>query len=423
MIKYLGSYSRILFLRLYAAGASFAITLFLGRLLGSAGFGAYSFAMNWVSIGVLFTTLGFQHFVIRAIPPMVIHNRQAEVSGLILLSALITTLLSFIVILASRRVVFKTAIETDLQLALALGLLLLLPMTWNQLRTGVLQGLGHPVAGQLPERLVQPSFIFLGVASCWLTGVSLRVNDVLLITLAATLIAFAVGLVFLVPVIRKVWTRPIDLHPGIWMAGAAKSSLWFAAATVMGATDTVMLGTLSTPSETGLYGVAARFFMLMALPLSAASVLMSQRAAKFYAANDIVALEDIVRKAALRTFLSSILLAILSTLAAFNVVFLFGVGFEGAFLPILILVWSRAAVSVFGEPASALANTAFMGTVSIVVILFAMVNFGMNALLIPEFGANGAATATAISFLLMGLLFAYLVKKRLGIRPYPKFFS
>lgn len=419
----IGQFSLVLFLRLYAAGASFGLTILLGRLLGPAGFGAYSFAMGWVSIGVLFTTLGFHHFVIRAIPPMIIHNRQTEVSGLILLSALITTLLSFIVILASRSVAFKTALEPDLKLALALALLLLLPMTWNQLRTGVLQGLGHPVAGQIPERLVQPSLIFLIVAICWLTGVSLRVNDVILITLAATLIAFAVGLVFLVPVLRKVWARPVDLHPGTWMVGAAKSSLLFAAGAIMGATDTVMLGTLSTPSETGLYGVAARFFMLMALPLNAAAVLVSQRAAKFYAANDTVALEDIVRKAALRTFLSSMLLAILSTIAAFNVTFLFGAGFEGAFLPILILVWSRAAVSVFGEPASALANTAFIGTVSIVAILFAVFNFAMNALLIPEFGANGAATATAISFLMMSLLLAYLVKKQIGIRPYVKFFG
>ncbi len=404
-------------LRLYGAAAGFALAMLLGHVLGPSGFGAYSFAMGWLSIAVLATTLGFHHFAIRAIPPLVVHEKYREVGGFVLASVAITSGMAVTVSLAGWFILTQTqmSLEPDMVRALKLALLLLVPMTWNLTRTGLLQGLGHPVAGQFPERLVQSTLILLAVGAYWWTGATASVATVIYITLAAMLVATAIGLLPLARALKAIWVRPVRMHPRIWVVGAAKSSFLFAAASVMGATDTVMLGQLSSPSETGLYGVAARFFMLMSLPLSAASIVVSQRAAKYYAEGRIDELEDAIGRAAMKAVLASLVLAGLSTLAAFNAGFLFGQGFVGSFAPILILVWARAASSLLGPAPEVLANTAFIGTVSVVVAFSAVFNLGLNWLLIPHFGAIGAAVATATSFALMIAAAWWLVRRNLGI--------
>ena len=178
------------------------------------------------------------------------------------------------------------------------------------------------------------------------------------------------------------------------------------------------MGLISTPEETGVYGVAVRFFLLMGLPFHAGAVFLSQRASKLNALGDIKGLERLVERAAVRTILSSAALAIPSTLFAIFAADILGTGFASAGAIILVLVWARVGLSLFGEPSALLAATQHVGRVSIAMALAAILNIVLNLLLITSLGAMGAAIATAISYGFLTLVLAWSVRSVLGIRTF-----
>ena len=420
-----GSVSRVFFsaitMRLFSAVAAFALTMLLGRLLGADGYGAYAFAMGWLSLAILATSLGFQHYAVRAIPPMLVAGRPPAVIGFILASAALTGCLALAATLAAPTLVSMLVFSPDprLEAALVVAAVLLVPTTLNQLRSGILRGLGQPVAGQLPELVLQPTLLLGLVGAAWLVGTGLDAVTALRLAFVAAIASLALGLLPLVRALRTLgWARPV-FQGRPWMVGAVKSSFLFAAGTVMAATDTVMLGQLSSAAETGLYGVAARFFQLMYLPALAASAALAHEASRLHAAGRMLELSALARTTATRTALLALVFAGGCTLVAFHLGAIFGPDFAAAKGAVLILVWARAAEAVFGHPGAILANTAFAGLTAVLFAAAACGNIALNALLIPSFGAEGAAVATGLShFLLTAAVFAATYLK-LGVLSLP----
>lgn len=415
---YAGEFSQLLLMRLYAAFASFALTLLLGRLLGPAEYGAYAFALSFVSFGVLFATLGFHHFALRTLPRFIVEEKHPEAIGVIIYATLVVILLSAVTTLLALLNAESFAEASIMQGAVAVAALLLVPRVLGLLRTGVLQGLGHPIASQLPDRMIEPTLIFVGVGILVLAGGSLSAEAVLYVMLAAILLSLALGTPSLVSAVRAIKTAPAFGNFGLWTIGALKSSLIFAGTTILGATDLILLGMLSTPEETGVYGVAIRFFLLMALPFQAGAVFLSQRATTMHTKGDIAGLERLVERAAVRTMLASVALVLPSTVIAFFVTDIFGAGFAPAGAIILVLVWARASLSLFGEPSTLLAATQHVGRVSIIMAFAALLNIVLNLILIPQLGAMGAALATVASFGALTIALASNVRKILGIRAF-----
>ncbi|KIT17941.1 Polysaccharide biosynthesis protein [Jannaschia aquimarina] len=412
----LGEFSQILALRLYAAAAGFALTLLLGRLLGPAEYGAYVFALSLLSFAVLFATLGFHHFTIRALPPLMVAEKQSEAMGVVAYASVVVVVLSLATAIVAGSNTELFSASGPMQNAVAIGCLLLVPRALGLLRTGILQGLGHPVAGQVPDRLIEPTLI-LAVVCLWaLQGWALDARSVLLMTLAAIAASLILGAPSLRRAIIGIGARPSFGNLGGWTIGGVKSLLVFAAGTVLGATDVVVLGLMSTPEETGIYGVAIRFFFIMGLPFHAGAVYLSQRAAKLHALGDREALGQVVEKAAIRTILSAVALAVPSTILAFFVGQIFGAGFAPAGAVILVLVWTRVGLAFFGEPSALLAATQHVGRVSIFMGLAATLNIGLNIILVGPFGAMGAAIATVLSFCALTAALTLSVRSLLGIR-------
>ncbi|SHH85510.1 oligosaccharide flippase family protein [Cognatishimia maritima] len=410
-----GQFSQILLMRLYAAAASFALTMLLGRLLGPDGFGAYVFALGLVSIAVLFTTFGFQHLAVRTLPQMLVRKAQDEASGFILGTFLAVSVLSVTVCALAIWNVPLLAQDTVVQGTVAAAAGLLLVRSLNLMRTGVLQGLGRPIAGHLPDRLIEPSVLLIAVLVWVYVTSDISPRTAMFLTAGASLLSLLIGLHSLRRAIRSIWHPPDFSKARDWVIEAGKSSVLFGAATLLGATDVIMLGYLSTPEETGLYGVAARFFLLVSLPFHAAGVRISQQAAKLHAENDLAGLETLSRGLANRMLLATLALAIPSTVAALYIEVIFGAGFSAAATPLLILVWLRVVISAAGVPGPILANTRHVGTTAMTVVAATALNIVLNGMLAPRFGANGAAAATVVSLALMTVGHSVMLRRRLGI--------
>ena len=83
--------------------------------------------------------------------------------------------------------------------------------------------------------------------------------------------------------------------------------------------------------------------------------------------------------------------------------------------PVLLLVWVRVVMAAAGQADAILANTEFVGTLAVVSSATVVINLLLNAVLIPSMGANGAAIATSISYLVMTICNVSILRNRIGI--------
>lgn len=180
--------------------------------------------------------------------------------------------------------------------------------------------------------------------------------------------------------------------------------------------DTIMLGVLSTDAETGRYGAAYQLYVgLSYLPAILSSVL-APRLAALWAADRIAH-----RRLAWQGLGAAAGLSVIATipmwwLAQPLLTFVFsgtsGVNYGAAALTLRILlsglgfifvVWILQALAISVDQERILFSTTVIG---------AIFNTGMNALLIPRYGGNGAAAATLFG---EGLTMALLMYRLRGV--------
>lgn len=174
--------------------------------------------------------------------------------------------------------------------------------------------------------------------------------------------------------------------------------------------DVLLLGILSTPEEVGYYAVSAQVAELMwQLPGAIMLVLMSRSANnkdETGAWTEKVAIA--CRLMILITICSAIMLAVL---VYFGMTFVFGTGYSPAVNVTLTLL----VATIFMVPFKSLnADLAGEGKpkYSIYCLLPSVIlNIGMNFLLIPRFGAVGAAWSTVFSYMLCGVLITFIYAK------------
>lgn len=181
--------------------------------------------------------------------------------------------------------------------------------------------------------------------------------------------------------------------------------------------DILLLGILSTPKEVGYYAVSVQVAELMwQLPGAVMLVLMSRSAnnseqSKIW--NEKVAV--VCRIMIFIALLSAIALAIAVSLATELI-------FGKEYLPAILIMQILLLSSIFMVPFKSLnADLAGEGRPKYAIITMlpsVLLNVGLNFLLIPMFGAKGAAVATLFSYLLCAIviLFTYSKLKDIPLR-------
>jgi O-antigen/teichoic acid export membrane protein len=365
--------------------------------------------------------LGFQHFTVRAIPPLVAQNQYRAVTGLVIYAFSVTSGLALLAMLTVSIFFEYVQPYTDPAMtnAIVAAGLLFLPLTINQVRQGVQRGLGRPLDAQLPDFVIQPMFFIILISLTAALDSQLDAVRAIKLTLISSLIGLGIGIYFLASSARGRFHWPPKFMPLSWIFQAGSSFYLFAATAVMSATDLLMLGYLSDAQETGIYGVAVRFHALMLLPSLAVSAVLSHEVSRMNSLGMKTELEIMARRSATSAAYIALAIAVCSTIATFHLEKIFGADFRIAALPILILVWSRAAETMLGQPGVILANATFVGPCGMIVTFATCLNVVLNILLIPRSGATGAAIATAIAHVVMVILFTVLTRLKVGIVTLP----
>lgn len=382
----------------------FLALVYVAHRIGVRGVGQYNFVFAIVSVFGLFGNLGLDTLAVRAIAS---GRDTRAITSEVLTLKLTFAVVAFTALVAGRSLLTNDPVERSLVPILGLNLLIwALTLDWRVQAMRRFGALGSwRVIGQVAYGALVPVFVVAGAAGvrayAWLNVVGLAVTMVGL----AWVVLRQRPRVLSVPKLSSMRARLLAGLP--FMYGLAMLQLYVNV-------DIVMLGSLRSALQVGIYAVANR------LP-SAVVVLANVWINAFFphAATEVVAnprslLEQVGRLVTAMAVMGIGLVVGAALCAEGLITWLFGSQFASAGPPCVVLA-AAAAVTLVDVTYGNVLQAAHGERIYAGAITFGvLVNVGANIVLIPADGALGAAVSTLIAELALGVVLIVTLTRRVG---------
>lgn len=183
---------------------------------------------------------------------------------------------------------------------------------------------------------------------------------------------------------------------------------------IIGWTDQLMLGTMTTAQDVGIYNVAFKFSLLPTVVLMAINSIATPKFAEFFGKGDLDGLEKMTKQSTKMIFWLSVPASLLIIVFRDDLLGFFPDEFASASLVMLILIIGQLVNSIVGSVGYILQMTGHQLICQNILIVSAIMNVGLNLVLIPEFGILGAALASMSSMIFQNLTMMLYIRKHLG---------
>jgi len=409
--------SSIIFGGLAVAGVlGILLRMFLTRSLSEYDYGLFYQVFISVSFFALFRDLGLYTTLVKFTPEFMVKKQYQEVKSsmmiTIILQMFLTLPLTLILILFPGEVAAAIGAGGGVFMVQIFGVWLFLMIFFHVFRF-TFQGLQDPVPYTAME-IFYPA-LTLALAALMVITFQLGVTGVAL--------AYLIGIpILLIAWLGITWKR----HPQVLTEKPkierplAKKMLSFAlpvflsgmAATILGYTDTVMLGIMHGPTEVGLYQAAQPLTAMISYFPAALGIVLLPMVSEIWARGE----KEILSKAihSILKFSTIIIVLPVCILIAFPDIALrtvFGAEYvlAAATLQILTAVLIISSLFLILQCVAAGVGKPMITTKAIGVM--ALLNVILNLILIPQYGITGAAIATLISQFVGLLILLYLTGK------------
>jgi len=181
--------------------------------------------------------------------------------------------------------------------------------------------------------------------------------------------------------------------------------------------DLLVIGTILSTSESGLYGAASQLTLLLNFGQMSVNFVAAPMIADLYARRRTAELQRLIRLVMAASAL--VTLPVLLGLILFGpyILRLYGPGFEAAYPVLVVLSLAAAWVGLMGSLAGFLLTmTDYQKDAAWIIGASAALNLALTLVLTPMFGMMGTASATLVATVARGLALAVFIRKRMGLR-------
>jgi O-antigen/teichoic acid export membrane protein len=416
-------------LQVVGASLSLLFSILLARLIGVAEIGLYFIAMTIVEIGATLARLGLDHVVLRFVS--IAHSRgdRGSIAAIhrngVALSLGMAIALAVPIWLLVSHLPLGDDRAGELREVLPLLMLAIAPAAVLALQAECFKGIGAPGTSTFVQTVVTPLGMLLGGVALWsLTTASFQGIVVLyaIVLTAAVLVAFVVWNSRL----PGIWREPGHFDPRLMLRTGLPLLLFAGMNLVMSWTDILVLGVWSDPAQVGIYGISMRVASLSIFVLAAVNSVVAPQFAALHARGEQVALARLAEQSGFW-----MLLAVapgIFVLLAFPefVLHLFGAKFEQGAWPLRILTLAQLVNVGTGSVGYLLIMTGNQTLLRNNTTVWALMNLAGNLMLVPSYGAIGAATSTAVCLASINIVSWWIVRKKLKINTlsylYPRSF-
>lgn len=405
-------------IQMAGAGLAFLFSVMLARLIGVAGVGLYFLAITLVNIGATIARLGLENAGLRFASIAYSQGDRGTLAALYRTTMGLAFGAGVAIALPIWLIVSHLPLGGDrapeLRAEFPLLVFAFAPVAMLIIQAEFLKGVGASGIGTFAHAVVPPLLLLAGSIVLWF------LNAATLHTVFVTYLVVAV-VSLIHAIIAWTWRQP-----GIWRERGAfdtrrllRTSMPLLLVTsmnlVMGWTDILVLGIWSDVREVGIYGISARIALLATFVLGAINVVVAPQFAALHAEGNAAALKRLAQQSAFWT-LVAVTPAILVLVSVPDLILqLFGPQFKEGAGPLRILAVGQFVNLATGPVGTLLMMTGHEKLMCNNVAASAALNLLGNLLLVPSYGAAGAATSTALSLAFMNIVLWIMVWKKLDI--------
>ncbi len=405
-------------IRIISAAIAFVSQIVLARLMGDFEYGIFAFV--WVLVVVFgnLSCLGLHTAVIRFLPHHQTRgetdllrglNWTARVIAMLAASALAALGFTFLH-------VFDHIIPDYWMVPVILGLFTLPMIALGDVLDGTARANGWAVTALSPTYIIRPLMILgLMLFAAW-TGQPREARTAMEAALAATYLTTLFQFLRVTMRLRRLHgPGSLAFNMAPWMRFAFPLFLVDGIGFLLTNADVVVVGLYLPPDQVAIYYAAAKTIALVQFVYFSVKAAAAPRFSAIMAEDDRTALAVFAGQAARWAFWPALLVG-LSVLALGDFLLsLFGPSFTDGY-PLMLILFSGILAKASVGPAEVLLN--MTGRQSLCVALYAAFlacNIALNITLIPYFGLQGAAAATALSMMIEAMSLHVAVRRTLGI--------
>lgn len=406
-------------LKVAGSGLAFAFNVAVARLLGADGAGLYFLALAVTTIGSVIGRVGLDNALLRFIATRAAHQDWAGVKGVHALGMRVaivaSSVVTLIIFVAAPWMAITIFNKQELAEPLRWMSLSILPLAILELQAESLKGLKH----------IRDAMVLQGI------GVPL-ISLLLIVPLASFYGALGVSIAYMFACMLIaflgiwMWFRAINRNTThaesfpfreLWSSCKPLFLVLLIHRAILPWAPLFLLGIWASSEEVGIFGAASRVAMLVSFLLATLNNVSAPKFAELYAKQEFEMLGQIARNTALiiTVLATPILLGFI--IGGHWVMKMFGSGFEQGALVLAILSIGQFVNAFTGSVGYLLmmsGNEAKLKNLTIWTTLFMLM---AAVVLIPYWGAVGAALAGSLALIVGNIWSVIMVKKLIGISP------
>lgn len=384
-----------------SVGLTFLVGVLLAQLLGASGYGVYALAMTTATLAGIATEFGLPVLAMRETGTARASGDWSGLKGLLGWADRAIAVLSVVLALGTWAGVWIFAAQgASAYLATLLWAVALVPfVAVGKLRSFVLLALDHTFASQFPVMILRPLLFLIGCALLWWIGGTLAAWQ----AMAAQVFGAAVAMVIVIWLFRRV--RPVELAAARpvrqvrhWLSACLPMGLTEGLRLLQGQLALLLTGALAGTAQAGIYRVADAVAQMAAVITSIVGTAATPMFARLWREGDRRALERVAAVSAWAMMGGALLVgAPIAFFGDWLFPQLFGREFAAS-VPVFVVLWLGSLLSAVFGLTLAVANMTgehFLSTRAFGLI--AAVNLTVGFWAVSNFGAIGAAGASALA--------------------------
>ncbi|MBL8568668.1 MAG: polysaccharide biosynthesis C-terminal domain-containing protein [Phreatobacter sp.] len=408
---------------LYVGGAVLTslVQLQIARLIGTDGFGIFSYVLAWTSFLSYVATLGFHVAVLRFVPVHAAREEWGLVRGVVLFAIGVSTVASLILAAIGIAVIVAVAdhIPDSKEAGLLIGMATIPAMTMYLISAALVRAFGGVVTALLPERIARDALLSALVAV--MAALAIRPVDatgVLTALLVSSVLTACLAFVLML----RIWPAYLKgVRPAFsiaqWCATVLPMTVLSLLDVLMVRTGVILLGWLEHIREAGIFALGFSIATLILLPRVAVGTMFAPTAADLHARDDHAGLQRLFARAALLSFAVSGLLAAPLLIFMEPVLRFFGEDFVQGAQIARLLVLGQLIAAAMGPQQHLMTMTGQERAAALAMAISAALNVAGCLIGIKLFGAVGAALATTLVIIVWNIIMAVSIHRRLGLLP------
>lgn len=408
----------------FGKGLFFLSQLLMARLLGAEAFGLYVLGFVVVRISEVISRFGLNIGGMRFVS---LHRDgdQSRLKGVLISATAISfasgTVMAVFLYLLSGWLALSFFNKPEMESILMIFAVSIPFLSGMTVVASLLQGF-HTVKYTVYTRdIVQPVVNILLIASFYIAGWGLE--GMVYAFILSHVAAFAAGCYYMnrqFPSIFRADPKPKFGIRSLLISSAPLLFLGFVQHFIAW-TDTLMLGYFAKAGEVGVYYAAAQVPMVMTLFLASTNAIFGPLAAALHQKNEMQRLSSILKSTTRWIIYATTPIFILLIFSSREVTMLFGERYvERGHIVLIILSVGQLINCVTGGIGLTLIMTGKQRVQLINTLVIAGLNFGLNLVLIPRYGAAGAAVATSLAVGVISVLSVIEVYYFYGFTPYER---